>query len=388
MTKLLLNIFVKNNADVSDLRVRQKYGTLSGGVGIFINVILFLIKFFAGIITASVSVTADAFNNLSDAGSSIVTLIGFKMAGKPADNDHPYGHGRFEYVTALIIAFVIVIMGFELLQSSVDKIINPKDIKFTSVSLFILVASIAAKLWLAFFNKSLGKKINSSAMAATAVDSLNDSIATTVVLISLLIEYFFDVNIDGYAGVAVALFVLYSGYETAKDTLQPLLGRPPDPEFVSEVKKCILSREEIVGIHDMIVHDYGPGNVIVSLHAEIPCDMNVLEAHDIIDSAEDDVRKKFNCEISIHMDPIATNDKFVNKLKEKVEEVIASVDVSIGMHDFRITKGPLRINVIFDIEVPFGFKYTDEEITNIIEGKIKEMNSKFHPVIHVDKKVI
>ena len=388
MTKLLLNVFIKNNTDVSNLKVRQKYGTLSGCIGIFINVILFLIKFFAGFITSSVSVTADAFNNLSDAGSSIVTLIGFKMAGKPADNDHPYGHGRFEYIAALIIAFVIVIMGFELLESSIYKIIEPEEINFTLVSFFILIVSIAAKLWLALFNKSLGKKINSSAMSATAVDSLNDSIATTVVLASLLIGYFFDINIDGYAGVLVALFVLYSGYETAKDTLQPLLGRPPDPEFVNEIKECILSNKKIVGIHDMIVHDYGPGKIIVSLHAEIPCDMNVLEAHDIIDSAEDDVRKKFNCEISIHMDPIATNDKFVNKLKEKVEKVIESVDKSIGMHDFRITKGPLRINVIFDIEVPFGFKYTDDEITEIIKGKIKEMNSKFYPVIHVDKKVI
>jgi len=388
MTKLLLNIFVKNNTDVSDLKVRQKYGTLSGGVGIFINIILFLIKFFAGIITSSVSVTADAFNNLSDAGSSIVTLIGFKMAGKPADNNHPYGHGRFEYITALIIAFVIVIMGFELLQSSVDKIINPEDVKFTVISLIILVVSIAAKLWLALFNKSLGKKINSSAMAATAVDSFNDGIATTVVLASLLIGYFFNINIDGYAGVVVALFVLYSGYDTARDTLQPLLGRAPDPDFVNAVKGCILSNKKIKGIHDMIVHDYGPGRIIVSLHAEVPCDMNVLEAHDIIDNAEYEVKNKFNCEISIHMDPIAVNDKFSDELKEQLTSIMSKIDSDLGFHDFRITNGPFRTNIIFDIEIPFDFKYTDKEVVEMITNELKSLNSKYYPIIQVDKKII
>jgi len=388
MTKLLLMIFVKDYNDVLNLKIRQKYGALSGGVGIFLNFALFLIKFFAGILTASISITADAFNNLSDAGSSIVTLIGFKMAGKPADNSHPYGHGRIEYITGLIIAFVIVIMGFELLKSSIEKIINPENINFTLLSVFILIISIAAKLWLAFFNKSLGKKIDSSAMLATSTDSLNDSISTTVVLLSLLFGYFTGINIDGYAGVAVALFVLYSGYETAKDTLQPILGRPPDPVFVKNIKDCILSNEKITGIHDMIVHDYGPGRIIVSLHAEIPCDMDLLEAHDIIDNAEDEVRKRFNCEISIHMDPIATNDKFVNTLKEKISYIILSIDDSLGIHDFRITKGPLKINIIFDIEVPFDFKYTDDEVVEIVTARIKSMNNKFYPVIHVDKKII
>lgn len=386
MTKLLLNIFVKNNNNVSDIMVRQKYGTLSGGIGILINVILFILKFSAGVLTSSISVTADAFNNLSDAGSSIVTLIGFKISGKPADSDHPYGHGRAEYITALIIAFVIVIMGFELLKSSVEKIINPEIINFTSTSFFILVISIAAKLWLALFNKNLGKRINSSALSATATDSLNDSIATTIVLISLLTVYFFGINIDGYAGVIVALFVLYSGYDTAKDTLQPLLGRAPNPEFVKALEDCILSNTKISGIHDMIVHDYGPGRVIVSLHAEIPCDMNLLEAHDIIDNAELIVKSKFKCEISIHMDPIATNDKFTNELKKKVLDIINTIDPCLGLHDFRITNGPLRTNIIFDIEIPFNFKYTDKEVVKTTANKIKELSDKYYPVIHVDKK--
>lgn len=388
MTELLIKIFVKDNTNILEPKVRQQYGTLSGGVGILINIILFTIKFIAGIITASISVTADAFNNLSDAGSSIVTLIGFKMAGKPADNDHPYGHGRVEYITGLIIAFVILIMGFELLKSSIDKILNPENITFTTLSLIILIVSIIAKIWLALFNKKLGKKIDSQAMYATSADSLNDSIATTVVLISLLVSYFTNINIDGYAGVIVALFVLYSGYGTAKDTLQPLLGRAPDPIFVKNIENCILKHKEIIGIHDMIVHDYGPGRIIVSLHAEIPCDMNVLEAHDIIDNAEAEVKNKFNCEISIHMDPITVNNKFVDNLKEKVANILSAIDDSLGFHDFRITNGPLRTNIIFDIEIPFDFKYPDNEVVTIITEKIKELNEKYHPVINVDKKVI
>jgi len=388
MTKLLLNIFVKNNNNVSDVKVRRKYGTLSGGIGIFINILLFFLKLLVGLITASISVMADAFNNLSDAGSSIVTLIGFRISGKPADNDHPYGHGRAEYITALIIAFIIVIMGFELLKSSINKIINPEDINFTTISFLILIVSVGAKLWLAFFNRTLSKKINSSALSATAADSLNDSIATTVVLISLLISHFFEINIDGYAGVAVALFVLYSGYETAKDTLQPLLGRAPDPVFLKQVQDCVLSNKKIRGIHDMIVHDYGPGRVIVSLHAEVPCDMDLLEAHDIIDNAELRVKNEFNCEISIHMDPIATNDKFTNELKQKVMDIICSIDSNLGLHDFRITNGPFKTNIIFDIEIPFNFKYTDKEVVKMTANKIKELNDKYCPVIYVDKKVI
>lgn len=388
MTKLLLKVFIKDYENISNPDVRKKYGALSGGIGIFINIILFAAKFFAGIFTASISVMADAFNNLSDAGSSIVTLVGFKMAGKPADNDHPYGHGRVEYITGLIISFIILIMGFELLKSSVQKIINPEDVHITVISFCILIASVLTKLWLCLFNRKLGRNINSSAMFAVAADSLNDSIATTVVLLSLLIKYFFGINIDGYAGTVVALFVLRSGYETAKETLQPLLGSSPDPEFVKEVKECILSNKKILGIHDMIVHDYGPGRTIISLHAEISCDIDVMDAHDIIDSAEEKVKNKFNCEITIHMDPVVINDEFVTELKEKVYNIISSVDKELDFHDFRVRKGIKRTKVIFDIEIPFGFKHTDMEIIEIISKKIIANDEKLYPIIHVDKKVV
>lgn len=388
MTDLLLKIFVKDSDNISDVKVREKYGALSGCVGICINIILFLIKLLAGIITASISIMADAFNNLSDAGSSIVTLIGFKMAGKPADNDHPYGHGRVEYITGLIIAFVILVMGFELLKSSIEKIIEPEDIEFSFVSFGILVFSIFAKLWLAIFNKSLGKKINSSAMFATASDSLNDSIATTVVLIGLLIVKFFGINIDGYAGVIVAVFVLYSGYETAKDTLQPLLGMPPDPNFVKDIQNCVLENEKIHGIHDMIIHDYGPSRTIVSLHAEIPSDINLIEAHEIIDEAEERIKRKFDCDISIHLDPIVLNDEFHNEVKEKVQGIIKEISPDLEFHDFRVIRKVVQTKIVFDVEIPFTFEMSDDEVVREIKSKIKDIDESYYPVINVDKKSI
>ncbi len=388
MTDLLLKIFVKDSDNISDVKVREKYGALSGSVGICINIILFLIKLLAGIITASISIMADAFNNLSDAGSSIVTLIGFKMAGKPADNDHPYGHGRVEYITGLIIAFVILVMGFELLKSSIEKIIEPEDIEFSFVSFGILVFSIFAKLWLAIFNKSLGKKINSSAMFATASDSLNDSIATTVVLIGLLIVKFFGINIDGYAGVIVAVFVLYSGYETAKDTLQPLLGMPPDPNFVKDIQNCVLENEKIHGIHDMIIHDYGPSRTIVSLHAEIPSDINLIEAHEIIDEAEERIKRKFDCDISIHLDPIVLNDEFHNEVKEKVQGIIKEISPDLEFHDFRVIRNVVQTKIVFDVEIPFTFEMSDDEVVREIKSKIKDIDESYYPVINVDKKSI
>ena len=388
MTDLLLKIFVKDSDNISDVKVREKYGALSGCVGICINIVLFLIKLLAGIITASISIMADAFNNLSDAGSSIVTLIGFKMAGKPADNDHPYGHGRVEYITGLIISFVIVVMGFELLKSSIEKIIEPEDIEFSLVSLGILVFSIFAKLWLAIFNKSLGKKINSSAMFATASDSLNDSIATTVVLIGLLVAKFFGINIDGYAGVIVAVFVLYSGYETAKDTLQPLLGMPPDPEFVKDIQNCVLENKKIHGIHDMIIHDYGPSRTIVSLHAEIPSDINLIEAHEIIDEAEERIKRKFDCDISIHLDPLVLNDEFYNEVKEKVQGIIKEISPDLEFHDFRVIRKVVQTKIVFDVEIPFTFGTSDDEVVREIKSKIKDIDESYYPVINVDKKSI
>lgn len=388
MTELLVKLFVKNSDDILDVRVRESYGTLSGTVGIVCNILLCIIKFFAGMITGAISITADAFNNLSDAGSSIVTLIGFRLASRPADNEHPYGHGRYEYITGLVIAAVIIVMGVELLKSSVDKILHPEAIDFSVVSIVILLISIGIKLWMCLFNKKLGKRLDASAMLATAADSLNDCIATSLVLVSLLIGHFANINIDGYAGVFVAGFVLWAGWNTAKDTIEPLLGQAPDPVFVKNIENAILAHQEIIGIHDMHVHDYGPGRVFVSLHAEIPCDMDVMKAHDVIDDAENEIKEQFKCEISIHMDPVAVNDEKTNTLKAMVKEIIAGLDERLTIHDFRITDGPLRTNLIFDTVVPFDFKMTDSEVVHYITDKIKERDKRFYAVINVDKAVI
>lgn len=385
MTEILVKLFVKNSDDILNPKVREKYGILSGGVGICCNIFLCVIKFIAGFITSSISITADAFNNLSDAGSSIVTLVGFRLAGKPADSEHPYGHGRYEYISGLVIAAVIMIMGFELFKSSVDKILHPAEIDFSIASIVILIISIGVKLWMNLFNRKLGKKLDASAMLATAADSLNDCIATGVVLLSLIVGRYAGINIDGFAGVLVALFVLWAGWNTAKDTIEPLLGQAPDPVFVENVQRQVMSHEEIIGIHDMIVHDYGPGRVIVSLHAEIPCDMNVMTAHDIIDTAEHEVREKYGCDISIHMDPVLINDERTNELKALVKEIVKELDERLSIHDFRITDGPLRTNLIFDAVLPFDFKISDSEVVEHIRKKIKEKDERYYAVVHIDK---
>ncbi len=387
MINLLCRIFIKNREDINDPHVRKAYGTLTGTVGIINNVFLFIIKFFAGIATGAISITADAFNNLSDAGSSIITLIGFTMAGKPADNDHPYGHGRIEYISGLIIAIIIIVMGLELLSSSIKKIIYPEEIEFSVISAVILIVSMAIKLWMTAYNKYLGKKLNSSVMLATAADSRNDFIATSAVFICLIISKYTNINIDGYTGALVALFVLWSGYQTAKETLQPLLGKAPDPEFLKALESRVLSHDGIKGVHDVIVHDYGPGRIIVSLHAEIPCDMNILKAHDIIDNTETDIKQNLGCEISIHMDPIATDDKRTNELKKLTLKVAKIVDERLDIHDFRITEGPMKTNLIFDVAAPFEFSLSDEKIINSIKNEMSKINPKYHIVIeNVDRK--
>lgn len=388
MTDLLIKLFIKNSEDIMNPLVRKEYGTLSGGVGIVCNIILFLIKLITGMISASISVIADAFNNLSDAASSIITIIGFKLADKPADNDHPYGHGRYEYLSGLLIAFLIIMTAVELLKGSVDKIINPTEVEFSVFSVVILIFSIGLKMWMALFNKKIGKKLNASAMLATAADSLSDCIATGAVLLSLIVGYVFDINIDGYAGILVALFVFKAGLEAANDTLQPLLGQAPDPEFVKALEADILSEGKIKGIHDMHIHDYGPGRVIVSLHAEIPAEMNVMEAHDIIDNTEERIKRKYKCEISIHMDPIETENESINELKDMVEKIIKDINPILHFHDFRVTNGPMRTNIIFDLEVPFDFEFKDNEIIRMINKKVKEIDETYYIVVQIDKVVV
>lgn len=385
MTNLLLKAFVKNYEDVKNPKVREAYGAFSGIVGIICNLILFALKFFAGVITSSVSISADAFNNLSDAGSSVITLVGFKMAGKPADTDHPFGHGRIEYIAGLAVSAVIIVMAVELFKDSVDKIIHPQPMDFRIITVVILVGSILVKMWMAFFNTQLGKRIDSAAMKATATDSLSDCIATGVVLISLFVTFFTGFNIDGFAGVIVALFVFMAGIEAAKETLYPLLGQPPEKEFVEEIEKLVMEDEHIIGIHDLIVHDYGPGRVFASLHAEVPYSMDMLEAHDIIDIAEKRVSDKMNCGISIHMDPVVNDDEEVNELKRMVLKIVKNIDKTLSIHDFRTTKGPYLTNLIFDVVVPFKFKYSDEEIKKMISQQISEKKERCYAVITVER---
>ena len=390
MISLLAKIWIKNNQDVKDPRVRQAYGVLCGGVGVFLNICLFIGKFLAGFFSGSIAVTADAFNNLSDAGSSIITLVGFKMAGQKPDSDHPFGHGRIEYLSGFLVAVIILIMAFELLKSSVDKIIHPEPIDTGILVIVVLAVSILVKIYMFCYNKSVAKKIDSAAMDATAMDSLSDSVATTVVLIATLVSFFSGIQIDGYCGVIVALFVGMTGFQAAKETIDPLLGQPPEPAFVKQVREIVMSyqKQGVLGIHDLVVHNYGPGRVFVTLHAEVPYTMNLLAAHDIIDIAEHRVAGQLHCGISIHMDPVVNDDKEVEELKEMVLEVIAEIDDRLSIHDFRSTKGPYLTNLIFDLVVPHQYKYTDKEVQDMVHNAIQKKNPKCFAVVTVERSYI
>ena len=368
-----------------DPEVRRKYGVLCGSVGIGLNLLLFLAKFFAGTISGSIAITADAFNNLSDAGSSLVTIVGFKLAGQKPDPSHPFGHGRMEYLSGLAVAVLILLMGFELLQSSVDKIRHPAAIEFSWLSVVILLLGIAGKLYMSYYNRSVGNKINSAAMKATAADSLSDSISTAAVLAATLIAHFFHVNIDGWVGVAVACFILYAGYNAARDTIDPLLGQAPDPELVTDVEKTVLSFPPIQSIHDMIVHDYGPGRLMISLHAEVPADGDLLEMHDTIDLVEQTLREKFHCDAVIHMDPIVTNDEQVLKMRSKMHQLVQVIDKRITVHDFRMVTGPTHTNLIFDVACPFDLKQSDEEVKRQVEEIVDLLDGNYNAVVTVDR---
>lgn len=386
MTKLLTKLFVKNSNEIDNPDVRAGYGNMSGAVGIFLNLCLFGAKLIAGIFSASVSVIADAFNNLSDAGSSVVTFLGFKLAGRPADKEHPFGHGRYEYVAGLGISVVILLMGIELIKSSAEKIVKPEsDTEINVLSLCILVISVAVKLWMFFFNKSLYKKINSSALRATALDSLTDCIATTVVIMGLGISYNTEINIDGWLGIAVAIFIIFTGISTFRESLSPLLGNAPDAEFVDGIRETVLNDEMVVGIHDLIVHDYGPGRRIISLHAEVPCDQDIIKAHDAIDLVEKTLERKYNCLATIHMDPIALNDRYVNELKYNIAEKVAEVDENLSIHDFRVVKGETHTNVVFDLVVPYKFRFNNNIVRELVSQKVNELDPTLIPVMHIEK---
>lgn len=386
--EFIFRLFIKDKDNVKSALVRSKYGQLSGLVGIILNFILFVIKLIAGIITSSISVMADAFNNLSDAGSSIITLIGFKISGKPADSDHPFGHGRVEYLCSLFVSVLIFIMGYELLKASVTKIIKPVKVETSLLSFVILAVAILVKLWMYLFNRKIAKKISSGAVMATARDSVNDCLATAGVTAGLVLSEFFSINTDGYIGLVIALFVLYSGYTTIKESTEPLLGGCPDRELVENIEKTITAHHEALGIHDLIVHNYGPSKNIISVHVEVDssCDLNVI--HDKIDLMERELAVKYNCVATIHMDPVAVNDERVNKLRKTAEEAVREINEKITIHDFRIVAGPTHTNMIFDAVLPFEFEMTDSKFKELVNEKIKEYDSTLFAVIDIDKAYI
>jgi cation diffusion facilitator family transporter len=385
MILLLSKIFIKDRENTSSPQVRKAYGMLCGGMGIALNILLFAGKFLAGFLSNSIAITADAFNNLSDAGSSLITLVGFQMAGQKPDPHHPFGHGRIEYLSGLFVSVAILIMAIELIQSSVDKILHPQPVVFNSLTIIILLVSIAVKIYMAYYNKNIGKKIDSAAMRATATDSLSDTLATTVVLAASLTAHFTGLKIDGYCGILVGLFIFYAGYSAAKDTISPLLGQPPEPNFVKNVETIVMSYEHVQGIHDMVVHDYGPGRVMISLHAEVPADGSLLILHDMIDNIEHRLHNELHCEAVIHMDPVITDDEQTNYLKKLLADLLHNNYPEIRFHDFRMVKGPTHTNIIFDIVVPFDYKERDDVITDFLQKEIHRIDSSYFAVIQVDK---
>lgn len=385
MTNFLVRRFVKDAIRVNDPVVRQRYGMLSGITGICCNLLLSTAKISAGLLTASISVLADGLNNLSDIASSVVTLAGFKLAGKTPDKEHPFGHGRMEYIAGLLVAMVIMLMGVELFKSSVRKIITPEEMETSLASVLILAVSIAIKLWMYVFNRNLAVKINSAAMRTTARDSLSDSIATAVVLGGVLVFHWSGVNIDGYTGVLVALFILYTGLSSAKETLNPLLGQAPSREFTREIEAMVLSHPEIVGVHELIVHDYGPGRCMISLHAEVPASMDVLAAHDVVDCIERELQQKYHCVATLHMDPIVMDNELTNLLKSKIQGVLAEISPELSMHDFRITDGPMHKNIIFDIVLPQDFSTPEEEVVRQLRDRVRQLDHSYFVIINVDR---
>lgn len=384
MVTLLAKLFIKEKKDKA--KIRQQYGILCGVVGILLNVLLFAGKFIAGSISKSIAITADAFNNLSDAGSSLVTLIGFKLAGAKPDPEHPFGHGRIEYVSGLVVAAAILLMAYELIRDSIDKILHPEDTEFSILIVGILVASILVKLYMFWYNRGIGKKYDSAAMRATAMDSLSDTCATAVVLIATLVGHYTGLHIDGWCGALVGILILYAGISAAKETLDPLLGQAPDEDFVMEIDRIVMAHEEICGIHDLIVHDYGPGRKMISLHAEVPADGDILEVHDVIDNVENELRAKLGCDATIHMDPIVTSDVHISELKAAVISIVKGIDEVITIHDFRVVTGPTHTNLIFDVLVPFKFYISDEQLTMMIQNKVTErLGRNYYVVMKVDK---
>ena len=384
MIRLLAKLFIKNNKDYKNQTVREKYGILCGGFGIFLNVILFALKFIFGTIAASVAMVADAFNNLSDAASSIVQILGFKLASKKPDSQHPFGHGRLEYVSGLAISFFILLMGFELIKSSITKLINPEPQNYNLFSILVMGFAILIKFYMYLYNHQIAKKIDSVTMEATAKDSFSDMISTSVVIVSIIISRFTSFPVDGVAGIIVGAFILKTGYEAAKDTIGPLLGNPPSKELVDEIEKELLKYKPIIGMHDLIVHDYGPGRMMISLHAEVPGDMNIFDLHDVIDVAEVMISRKFNCSVVIHMDPIDTNNTRLEELKKILAEELPKIDKNLRFHDVRMVPGPTHTNLIFDVVKPFECALDNEQLIAEINEAVQQRDKSVFCAVTVD----
>ena len=385
MTQRLVKWLIKDYDRVHDPVVRGRYGMLSGAVGIVLNLLLSLGKFLTGLATGSIAITADAFNNLSDAGSSVVTLVGFKLAGQKADDGHPFGHGRMEYLAGLLVSLLILLVGLELAKSSIEKILHPVAVDFSVVSALILLAAILVKLWMCRFNRMLGRQIGSAAMEATAADSLSDVVATSAVLLGALVGYFTQINIDGWVGMVVAVFILRAGWGAAKDTIDPLLGTKPDPALVKNIRDLVMEHSQVVGIHDLVIHDYGPGRRMCSFHAEVPQDADILAAHDAIDHIEREIYQKFGIETTVHMDPIATEDEWVNHLREQVKSLVCVIEPGMSIHDFRVTSGPDHTNLIFDVVVPHKCRLSDAEVTARITQAIQALDTHYFVVLQIDR---
>ena len=385
MTELLVRKFVKNYQNTDDSRVRTDYGVLTSVVGILCNVLLFAGKLAVGMVMRSVSVMADAFNNLSDAASSVIGFVGVKMAGKPADREHPFGHGRIEYIAALVVAFLVIQVGLTFFKSSLDKIRHPEDLSFDLVSMLILTASVAVKLWLGRFNKALGKRINSSVMQAAAADALGDVVTTLATMGSILFFHFTQINIDGFVGLLVSLVVMWAGIGIARDTLEQLIGQPVDPKLYREISEFVESYDGILGSHDLIVHNYGPTRSLASIHAEVPNDVDIETSHEIIDRIERDAARKLGIFLVIHMDPVAVRDERVTELKEQVTAELKKIDERLSLHDFRIVDGEQQINLIFDVVVPHS--YSDKDMTQLhldIVEKVSGLDPRYQCVVTLE----
>lgn len=384
---LIVNKFIKDNTNLKDDKVRNSYGILGGIIGILVNIALFVIKFIVGLLVSSIAIMADAFNNLSDAASSLITILGFKLSNKPADKEHPFGHGRIEYLSALIVAFMVMLVGLQFIKSSFDRIINPTPVTFELIPFILLFVSIFFKIWLSRFNKFMGEKINSAALKASSTDALGDVFTTSCVAISFLASKFTTLPIDGYIGMLVALFIVYSGFNLVKDTINPLLGEAPDPELVESIKRMVASYDNIHGTHDLIIHNYGPGKCMASIHAEIPSDVNIITIHEIIDKAEREISEALKIYLVIHIDPICVIEGESQVAFEEILSIIKKYDYIESLHDFRVVgEGEVK-NLIFDIVInpPKNFSITDDEIINNISTELKKCHSSYNCVITIDR---